>query len=67
MENSFMTSQKVTRHYSPRVTLATIGLKIDSLKLFEPVRKKVVILQKSVRHTPSQKLIHQGVCPGRRY
>ncbi len=33
-----------------------VGLKINSLKLLEPVRKKEVILQKSIRHTPAQKL-----------
>ncbi len=45
-----------TRRYSPRTALATVGLKVNSLKLLGPVKQKVVILQKSVRHTPSQKL-----------
>jgi hypothetical protein len=31
-------------------------LKIDSLRLLDPVKQKVVVLQKSIRHTPSQKL-----------
>ena len=44
------------RRFSPRVTLAVIGLSITSLKLLEPVKKKVVILQKSIHHTPAQKL-----------
>ena len=48
--------KKLTRCYSPRVTLAAVGLKISSLKLLDPVKKKVVILQKSIRHTPAQKL-----------
>jgi hypothetical protein len=32
------------RRFSPRVTLAVIGLSITSLKLLDPVKKKVVIL-----------------------
>jgi len=44
------------RRSSPRVTLAVIGLSITSLKLLDPVKKKVVILQKSIHHTPAQKL-----------
>jgi hypothetical protein len=44
------------RRSSPRVTLAVIGLSITSLKLLDPVKKKVLILQKSIHHTPAQKL-----------
>ena len=44
------------RRYTPRVTLAAIGLKINSLRLLDPIKQKVVILQKSLHHTPSQKL-----------
>jgi len=33
-----------------------VGLKVNSLKLLAPVNQKVVILQKSLRHTPAQKL-----------
>lgn len=49
-------SHKENCRYSPRVTLAAIGLKIGSTKLLDPVKSKVVILQKSIRHTPAQKL-----------
>ena len=45
--------------YSPRAALVAVGLKVNSLKLFEPIKQKVVILQKSIRHTTAQKL--QGV------
>ena len=48
--------KKKTRSYSPRAALAALGLKINSLRLLEPVKQKVVILQKLFRHTPSQKL-----------
>ena len=44
------------QRFSPRTTLAAIGIKINSLKLLEPITQTVVILQKSVRHTPAQKL-----------
>jgi hypothetical protein len=36
----------------PRATLAAIGLKVSSLKLLEPIKQNVDILQKSIRHTP---------------
>ena len=32
-----------TRRYSPRPALAAVGLKIDSLRLLDPFKKKVVI------------------------
>ena len=44
------------RRYSPRATLAAVGVKIGSLKLLDQIKRKVVILQKSVRHAPAQKL-----------
>src|SRR5918992_945186 len=47
---------RTTRRYSPRASLAAIGVRMNSLKLLEPLKRKVVILQKSIRHTPSQKL-----------
>ena len=42
--------------YSARATLAAVGIKINAMKLLEPVKQQVVILQKSIRHTPGQKL-----------
>ena len=47
---------KNSGRYSPRAALVAVGLKVNSLKLLEPVKQKVVILQKSLRHTPAQKL-----------
>ena len=47
---------KQKRRFSSRATLAALGVKISSLKLLEPIKQKVVILQKSIHHTPSQKL-----------
>ncbi len=48
--------QHPARRYSPRVALAAIGLHLRHLKLLDPIKQKVVILQKSIRHTPFQKL-----------
>lgn len=44
------------RRYSPRAALAAPGLKINSSKLLGPVKQEAVILQKSIWHTPAQKL-----------
>ena len=38
--------EKKNRRYSPRATLAAVGVKVSSLKLLDPIKKKVVILQK---------------------
>jgi len=48
--------KKLTRCYSPRVTLAAAGLKISSLKLLDPIKRKVVILQKRVVFSELKKL-----------
>ena len=42
--------------FSPRASLAAIGTKIRSLKLFDAIEQKVKIGQKSVKHTPIEKL-----------
>lgn len=44
------------RIYTPRATLCAIGLKIRSLKLFETVAEHVRIRQKTIKHTPLEKL-----------
>jgi hypothetical protein len=49
-------AQQTIRHYTPRATLAAVGLKIRSLKLFDVVKEHVFISQKTVRHTPVEKL-----------
>jgi hypothetical protein len=46
----------LTRQFSPRATLAALGLKLRSLDLFGPIRETVKIPQKTVKHSPSQKL-----------
>ena len=49
-------SQQTTQHYTPHATLCALGLKIGSLKLFDTIKEHVFIKQKTVRHTPVEKL-----------
>jgi hypothetical protein len=49
-------SQGTTQHYTPHATLAAVGIKIRSLKLFDIIKDQVFIKQKTVRHTPVEKL-----------
>ena len=44
------------QHYTPHASLAAIGAKIKSLKLFDTISEEVRILQKTVRHQPVEKL-----------
>src|SRR5829696_1312613 len=44
------------RRFSPRTSLAAIGLKLRQLDIFGPIRSTVTIAQKTVKHTPAQKL-----------
>lgn len=45
-----------SRLFSPRTTLAALGLKIRSLKILETIEEQVKIRQKTIRHTPLEKL-----------
>jgi hypothetical protein len=45
-----------TRLYTPRATLAALGVKIRSLKQFETIAEHVHIRQKTIKHTPIEKL-----------
>jgi len=45
-----------TRTSTPRASLAALGLKLHQLDLFGPIREQVRIQQKTVRHTPADKL-----------
>jgi Transposase DDE domain group 1 len=49
-------SATASRLYSPRTTLAALGLKLRSLGLFEVIAGHVQIRQKSIKHTPIEKL-----------
>src|SRR6266699_7307863 len=45
-----------TNHFSPAASLAAIGVKVNQLDLFGPIRTHVHIKQKTVKHTPTDKL-----------
>src|SRR5437660_3464065 len=46
-----------TNHFSPAASLAAIGVKLSQLDLFGPIRQRVQIRQKTVKHTPIDKLM----------
>lgn len=45
-----------TKLFSPRATLCAIGIKLRSLKFFDTIGEHVRIGQKTIRHTPLEKL-----------
>jgi hypothetical protein len=45
-----------SRLFSPRSALAALGLKIRSLKILETIGEQVKIRQKTIKHTPIEKL-----------
>ena len=45
-----------TQHFSPRAMLAILGIRVRSLKFFDTIAEHVRIKQKTVRHTPMEKL-----------
>jgi len=49
-------STKTTQHFSARASLAAIGIKLKQVDLFGPVRQMVHIAQKTVKHTPIDKV-----------
>jgi hypothetical protein len=51
-----MASHITNLYYTPHATLAALSLKISSLKLFDTVGNYLYIKQKTVRHSPIEKL-----------
>jgi len=49
-------STTITEHSSPSASLAAIGVQIQHLDLFAPIRQTVQIAQKTVKYTPTDKL-----------
>jgi len=45
-----------TTHFSPMASLAALGVKLRHLDIFGPIRTQVQIRQKTVKHTPADKL-----------
>ena len=53
--------------FSPCASLAALGYYLQHSKLFDPVRQRVQIMQKTVKHSPLDKLYDAWVAilPGR--
>jgi hypothetical protein len=49
-------STAATQQFSPRASLAALGTRLGRLDLFGPVRQRVRIAQKTVKHAPTDKL-----------
>src|SRR5215213_62007 len=45
-----------TKFYSPRATLCAIGIKLRSLKFFDTLAEHLHVRQKTIHHTPMEKL-----------
>ena len=54
MKNS--TPAQPSRLFSSRASLAALGIKLRALKLFEAISRHVHIRQKTIKHTPIEKL-----------
>ena len=50
------TTTTLVRQSTPQATLVALGLKVQQLDLFRPIREQVHIKQKTVRYTPIDKL-----------
>jgi hypothetical protein len=50
------TTLPLTRQSTPHATLVALGLKVQQLDLFRPIREQVHIKQKTVRYSPTDKL-----------
>src|SRR5947209_2295536 len=48
---------KSTRSFTGCASLAALGVKLKQLDVFGPIRRLVQIAQKTVKHTPADKLI----------
>ena len=49
-------STRDARLYSPRATLCAIGIKLSSLKFFDTIAEHLRLRQKTIHHTPIEKL-----------
>jgi hypothetical protein len=54
---------RTTNHFSSTASLAAIGVKLRQLDLFGPIRTQVQIRQKTVKHTPGDKLFDAWISP----
>lgn len=57
MNESIIISERVKAYFSSHASLAGLGRKVNQLKLFEPVSRQVKIAQKTVKYSPTEKLM----------
>jgi Transposase DDE domain group 1 len=57
MNESIIISESVKAYFSSHASLAALGRKVEKLKVFEPITQKVKIAQKTVKYSPSEKLM----------
>jgi hypothetical protein len=51
-----MTECSTVGHYTPAASLAALGVKLQQLDVFGPIQRSVRIAQKTVKHSPLDKL-----------
>jgi hypothetical protein len=54
MDESTITAEG--RHFSPCASLAALGVRLQELDVFGPIRERLVIAQKTVKHPPLDKV-----------
>jgi len=57
MDQSTLTGRDVKTHFSARVPLVALGIKLHQMHYFEPIEQRVKIAQKTVKYTPTDKLV----------
>jgi len=57
MDESIIISESVKAYFSSHASLAALGRKVKKLNVFEPIAQKVKIAQKTVKYSPSEKLM----------
>jgi len=57
MNESIIISESVKAYFSNHASLAGIGRKVKKFKLFDPITDKVKIAQKTIKYSPSEKLM----------
>lgn len=57
MNESIIISEEVKQHFTAYATLTALGVKVSQMELFKPIVQEVKIDQKTVKYTPTEKLI----------
>jgi hypothetical protein len=57
MNESIIITEHARRCFSAHASLAALGVKLRQLKLWDPIREKVRIAQKTVKYAPAEKLL----------